>query len=145
MADKKPKKQEGRKRKRRRLSEKRPKEQQLTKTVGVRLSEAEFAELAAQAKAQHSQKATILRMTWLGKAPATLPLPEVLGPAAGPARVMGVDELAAYHSLVAMGGELKKLGELPGLEAPLQAEARVLFGQLRSFLAEVVPPRAERN
>ena len=145
MSDKKPKKQEGRKRKRRRLSEKRPKEQQLTRTVGVRLSEAEFTELGAQAKAQHSQKATILRMTWLGKVPATRPLPEVLGPAAAPDRVMGVEELAAYHGLVATGGELKKLGQLPELDASLQAEARALFGQFRSFLAELVPPRIERN
>jgi|GEM_PF-6985406 len=145
MADTTPKKQAGRKRKRRLKSEKRPKEAKRTKTVGVRLSEAEYAELAAQADGKQSKMGTVLRATWLGKVLSTQPLPEVLKPAAGPARVMSVNELAAYHELVAMGGELKKLGGASKLDASLQVVARALFGQLRSFLAELVPPMVQRN
>jgi hypothetical protein len=144
MADPKVRKQAGRKRKRRQLSELLPRESQRTKTVGVRLSETELASLAAQAKSQHLKKATILRNSWLGKEPRTLPLPEVLGPAAGPARVMSVTELADYRELVVAATKLNELTELLQPDGQLLVEAGALFGKLRQLLTQLVPPRTEK-
>ncbi len=144
MANTKQKKQTGRKRKRRQLSEQRTKERRRTKVVGVRLSEEEWDKLAAQAKSRHLTKAAILRNGWLEEEPTTVPMPEVLGLAAGPARVMNTAELASYQGLVATTIKLDKLTELLEPNGQLYTEVVTLFGEMRHFLKEVVPPRTEK-
>jgi hypothetical protein len=145
MANIKQMKQAGRKRKRRPLSEQRTKERRRTKVVGVRLSEEEWDDLAAQAKSRHLTKAAILRNNWLGMEPATVPMPETLGPAAGPARIMNAADLATYHGLVATTIRLDKLTELLQPDGQLHTEVATLFGEMRHFLKELVPPRTERK
>nr|GFC10500.1 hypothetical protein [Tanacetum cinerariifolium] len=128
MADTKVRKQAGRKRKRRQLKEKPLKGNGRPKTVGVRLSEEEKAELLAQAKRQHSQMGTILRNSWLGKEPATVPMPEVLGPATEPPRILSTAELANYQEVVAAAIKLNKLDDLLESDGQLRAEVATLFG-----------------
>lgn len=145
MANMKQKKQAGRKRKRRQLSEQRTKERRRTKVVGVRLSEEEWDNLAAQAKSRHLTKAAILRNGWLGVEPTTVPMPEVLGPAARPARIMNTAELASYRGLVATTIQLDELSELLQPDGQLYTEVKALFGEMRDFLKELVPPRTEKK
>nr|GFB54944.1 hypothetical protein [Tanacetum cinerariifolium] len=115
MADNKVRKQAGRKRKRRQSSEQLPKGSNRPETVGVRFSKAENEELLAQAKRQHSQMdsqmGTILRNAWLGKEPTTVPMPEVLGPAAPP-QIMSTAALADYQQVVAVAIKLNNMKEL---------------------------------
>jgi hypothetical protein len=145
MANTKKKTQAGRKRNRRRLSEQRTEEARRTKTVGVRLSVEEWDNLAAQAKSCHLTKAAILRNNWLGVEPTTKPMPEVMAPAAKPARLLNVAELASYHSLVATTIKLNKLTELLQPNSELLTEVNAMFGEMRYFLAELVPPRTEKK
>jgi hypothetical protein len=145
MAEKKVRKQAGRKRKRRQLSEKPPKGSGRSKTVGVRLSEKEKTELLAQAKRQNTQMGTILRNCWLNKESTTVPMPEVLGPATDPPQVMSPAELTDYHEVVAAAIKVNKLTDLLRPDSQLYGEVVTLFGQLRHLLQGLVPPRTERK
>jgi hypothetical protein len=146
MADEKVRKQAGRKRKRRQLSEKHLKGNGgRPKTVGVRLSGTEKDELLAQAKRQNTNMGTILRNCWLGKESTTVPMPEVLGPAAAPPRVMSTAELTDYHAVVAVAIKVNKLTDLLQPDGQLYSEVVTLFRQLRHFLQDLVPPRADKK
>jgi hypothetical protein len=144
MADTKVRKQAGRKRKRRQSSEQLPKGTKRTETVGVRLSKAEKEELLAQVKRQHSQMGTILRNAWLGKEPTTVPMPEVLGPAAPP-QIVSTAALADYQQVVAVAIRLNNMKELLQPDSQLAEEAGALFGELRHLLQQLVPPRPEKK
>jgi ferritin-like metal-binding protein YciE len=137
------KKQAGRRRKQRKQKASRPKENSRRGIVGVRLSVDEMKQLVAQAKSHGVKKATYLRAVWLGQPITKVPMPEVMGPAVGPARQLSVAELAAYQQLVEAATNLNAQASSEQLDSHQQQETQKAFEQLRYFLAQLVPPRSE--
>lgn len=125
-----PRKQAGRKRKRVR-GERKKKEagDLLTRLVGVRLTEAEYQELAGQAQLTHLLLGAQLRATWRGT-----PAGE------GPPRAWTVDELAIYKQMGGLANNLNQLARKCNQGQLLTQQPHQLYEQLQTLLDALVQP-----
>lgn len=120
--------QEGRKWTRRKKP-KRDKSANRTYTVGVRLSEAEYAELVAEATTCSKSKAELLRACWLGTAVVTNSVGQ-------PARVMSEWDSLLYKGWVGVANNLHKLTGPSQLSGATQLKIAELLAQLEPALAD---------
>jgi hypothetical protein len=119
--------QDGRKRPRKR----KPKQDKLanrTRSVGVRLSPDEYAQLLAEAVAAGKKKAELLRDSWLKIATGVRPVVQ-------PARVMNEQDKMLYREWVGIANNLNQLTKISHLSYVVQAKIEEALTQLEPALA----------
>ena len=97
-------------------------------TVSVRLTEAEHARLATEARQYRKSMGEVLRSVWAGT-------PE----ASRPPRPRTVEEVAQLRQLIGMAGNLNQLTKQLHAGQSVQEGARQVLGRLYRLLDELAP------